>query len=194
MKKLIAARPIQYMGRTYESGDAVPAYDGKMVEAWLAAGSVAWTGSDAAEPAAARADADTLAAAALRDMGVSVTDDAGNFVGAENLAEQIRSMAAAPAENSQNGAQGDGNGQDGQEHTEDKDGAQGGQQAAGEPEMVTGHLDAEHLEKTMTRDQLDKLATDMGLDISTCKNKGDVAALIAAVPVQAPKDENGGAQ
>ncbi|MCI2105410.1 MAG: hypothetical protein LKK00_01635 [Intestinimonas sp.] len=193
MRKLIAARPIQYMGRTYARGDAVPAYDGKMVEAWLSAGSVAWTGSDAVEPAGAKADADTQAADALREMGVSITDDAGNFVGAENLAEQIRSMAATPTENSQNGTQGDGNGQDGQEPTDGKDNTQSSQEAAGEPEMVTGHLDAAQLER-MTKPELIELAEKMNVDISTAKNNTERAAMIAAVEVQAPKNENGGAR
>ena len=43
MKKLIAQRPIQYMGRTYERGEAIPAQDPKMVAAWLKANSAAWT-------------------------------------------------------------------------------------------------------------------------------------------------------
>lgn len=42
MKKLIAQRPIQYMGRTYERGEAIPAQDPKMVAAWLKANSAAW--------------------------------------------------------------------------------------------------------------------------------------------------------
>ena len=46
MKKLIAQRPIQYMGRTYERGEAIPAQDPKMVAAWLKANSAAWTGTD----------------------------------------------------------------------------------------------------------------------------------------------------
>ena len=54
MKKLIAQRPIQYMGRTYERGEAIPAQDPKMVAAWLKANSAAWTGTDVED--AARAD------------------------------------------------------------------------------------------------------------------------------------------
>ena len=44
MAKLIAQRPILYMGRTYERGDALPAHDPKMVAAWLRAESAAWNG------------------------------------------------------------------------------------------------------------------------------------------------------
>ncbi len=40
MKKLIAQRPILYMGRHYARGDTVPGTDPKMAEAWLRAGSV----------------------------------------------------------------------------------------------------------------------------------------------------------
>ena len=53
MKKLIAQRPIQYMGRTYESGEAIPAHDPNMVAAWLRANSAAWTGTDLEDPARA---------------------------------------------------------------------------------------------------------------------------------------------
>ena len=55
MKKLIAQRPIQYMGRTYERGEAIPAQDPKMVAAWLKANSAAWTGTDVAPAAPLRA-------------------------------------------------------------------------------------------------------------------------------------------
>ena len=53
MKKLIAQRPIQYMGRTYERGEAIPAQDPKMVAAWLKANSAAWTGTDVEDAARA---------------------------------------------------------------------------------------------------------------------------------------------
>ena len=46
MKKLIAQRPILYMGRTYERGSTLPAHDPKMVAAWLRAGSAAWSGQE----------------------------------------------------------------------------------------------------------------------------------------------------
>lgn len=32
MKRLLANRPIQYMGRTYDRGETIPAHDGRMVE------------------------------------------------------------------------------------------------------------------------------------------------------------------
>jgi len=44
MTKLIAQRPILYMGRTYERGDTLPAHDPKMVAAWVRARSAAWDG------------------------------------------------------------------------------------------------------------------------------------------------------
>ena len=46
MKKLIARRPIQYMGRTYKCGEAVPTENPQMVEAWLRADSAVWTDTD----------------------------------------------------------------------------------------------------------------------------------------------------
>lgn len=204
MQKLIATRPIQYMGRTYEDGDTVPAYDGKMVEAWLEAGSVKWSDTDAAEretAAATPAPADMQAADALRAMGVAITDDTGAFVGAESLTEQIRNLVT-PAENVQDGQ----NAQEGQEPTNGEKPAQEGGQGAGEPEMVTGHLDAAQLEN-MKKDDLEKLAADMSVKTTKNMTKAEIAALIAAEEVQAPAaavdnaaetqapaDQNGGAQ
>ncbi len=196
MKKLVAARPIQYMGRTYENGVTVPAYDGKMVEAWLGAGSVKWSDTEAAEREAEKAaptPADVQAADALRAMGVAITDDTGAFVGAENLAEQIKNLVS-PAEPAQDG-------QNAQEEP-----VQEGSQGAGEPEMVTGHLDTAQLEE-MKKDDLEKLAADMGVKTTKNMTKAQIAALIAAEEVQAPAaavgnaaeaqapaNENGGAQ
>lgn len=204
MQKLIAARPIQYMGRTYEAGDPVPAYDGKMVEAWLDAGSVKWSDTDAVEREAAEAaptPADVQAADALRAMGVSITDDTGAFVGAVNLAEQIRNLVT-PAENAQEGQ----NAQEGEKPTDGEKPAQEGGQGAGELEMVTGHLDAAQLEN-MKKDDLEKLAAELGVKVNKNMTKAEIAALIAAVEVyapaaavgnaaenQAPADQNGGAQ
>lgn len=42
MKKLIAKRPVLYLGRMYDKGDTLPANDQKMVTAWLNAKSAAW--------------------------------------------------------------------------------------------------------------------------------------------------------
>lgn len=39
MGKLVALRPVLYQGRMYEEGETLPAYDTRMVEAWLEAGS-----------------------------------------------------------------------------------------------------------------------------------------------------------
>lgn len=46
MKALTAKRAVLYQGRMYEPGDALPAGDSKMVEAWLKAESAEWTGED----------------------------------------------------------------------------------------------------------------------------------------------------
>ena len=55
MKKLIAKRPVLYLGRMYDAGDTLPANDQKMVTAWLNAKSAAWSGQEAQE-SAERAD------------------------------------------------------------------------------------------------------------------------------------------
>lgn len=205
MKKLIAQRPIQYMGRTYERGAALPAQDHKMVAAWLKAGSAVWAGdttetvvAKAVQEAARRSGVNDAAAAAIRAMGVTIEDDAGEFVGAASMEEQIRAIFTGGPGSLQNG----GGGKEGQEpagggnpgqndqetQEEDENGGDGGT-----PAMLTGHLDAADLEKWRKAD-LEKLAADMGVDISKAKNNAERAAILAAVEVQAPANdpENGG--
>ena len=203
MKKLIAQRPIQYMGRTYERGEAIPAQDPKMVAAWLKANSAAWTGTDvedaaraAIREAARRSRVNDQAAEAIRAMGVTIEDDAGEFVGTSSMEEQIRALYAPGS--LQNGG-GTGEGQD---HGDGGNAAQGGQNAPGEgengqgggaPAMLTGHLDAAKLERMKKEDLLD-LAAKLGVDVSAAKNQQERAQLIAAAEVQAhaTDPENGG--
>ena len=139
MKKLIAKRPVLYLGRMYDAGDTLPANDQKMVTAWLNAKSAAWDGQEAEE------------------RRQEAQEDAGQADGSQ-----------------------DRRGQEAQEN---------GQEA----EMLEGHLDAEQL-ATMKKADLEKLADQLGVDISGAKNNRERAELIAAVPVQAPANETGGAQ
>lgn len=166
MKKLIAARPIQYMGRTYEAGEVLPAYDGKMVDAWLKAGTAKM--ETAAERVTIQGQTaptvNDLAADALRSMGVTIEDDAGAFVGTDNLLEQVRKLAGVTPS-----------------------------AGKGEDKLVEGHLDPKQL-ATMKKGDLEAMAKRLGVDISGAKNNAERAALIAAVPVQAPADDVGGAQ
>lgn len=203
MKKLIAQRPIQYMGRTYERGEAIPAQDPKMVAAWLKANSAAWTGTDvedaaraAIREAARRSRVNDQAAEAIRAMGVTIEDTAGEFVGASSMEEQIRALFAP------GGLQNCGGTGEGQDHGDGGNAAQGGQNAPGEgengqgggaPAMLTGHLDAAKLERMKKEDLLD-LAAKLGVDVSAAKNQQERAQLIAAAEVQAhaTDPENGG--
>lgn len=206
MKKLIAQRPIQYMGRTYERGEAIPAQDPKMVAAWLKANSAAWTGTDvedaaraAIREAARRSRVNDQAAEAIRAMGVTIEDTAGEFVGASSMEEQIRALFAP------GGLQNGGGTGEGQDHGDGGNVAQGGQNAPGEgengqgggaPAMLTGHLDAAKLERMKKEDLLD-LAAKLGVDVSAAKNQQERAQLIAAAEVQAtanPQENDGGAQ
>lgn len=205
MKKLIAKNPVLYQGRTFAPGEALPAQDPRMVKAWLAGNTAEWQNSTASADAAVKAVLaskanDGQAAAVLSSMGVVLEDENGDFVGEAKIEEQLQTifaarMSASDAQGGQNTPDGS-EGQDGQESaTAGATDAESGQNATGAEETVAGHLDAEDLEKTMTRADLDKLAADMGLNTSECKNKGDVARLIASAPVQAPADEKtGGAQ
>ncbi len=95
------------------------------------------------------------------------------------------------AKNTQDGAKGGQDGQDGAKG--DQDGAQNtqGTQDGG---MIAGHLDPKDLEDLKKAD-LERMATDMGLEISKAKTKADLIAVITAAEVYAPaKNENGGAQ
>ena len=203
MKKLIAQRPIRYMGRTYERGEAIPAHDPDMVAAWLRANSAAWTGTDledtaraAVREAARRSKVNDQAAEAIRAMGVTVEDTAGEFVGASSMEEQIRALFAPGG--LQNGG---GTGEE-QDHGDGGNAVQGGQNAPGEgengqgggaPAVLTGHLDAVQLERMKKEDLLD-LAAKLGVDVSAAKNQRERAQLIAAAEVQAHANdpENGG--
>lgn len=184
MKKLIAARPIQYMGRTYERGETIPAHDGTMVAAWLNAGTAAWAMDDQGDAeiltAKKAGHAEHMAACVLRDLGVAIQDDNGNFVGPDTLEEQIRELAVGGQERPQE----DGDGQDGRKHAETENGGQGGkdaaverENAAGAPETLTGYLDPEQL-AGMKKEALEKLAAQLNVDISKAKNNRERAALI----------------
>ena len=78
---------------------------------------------------------------------------------------------------------------DNQERENPTEGAEEGQGT----EMVEGHLDPDQL-ATMKKDALEKLAVQLGVDISGAKNNKERAELIAAVTVQAPKSGTGSAQ
>ena len=133
MKRLIAKRPILYLGRMYQEGEALPGGDAKMVDAWVRNKSAEWSGEN-----------------------------------------------AKTAQDTQ-GTQGTQDGQDGTQGTQD-----GG--------MIAGHLDPKDLESLKKAD-LERMATDMGLEISEAKTKADLIAVITAAVVYAPaEDENGGAQ
>lgn len=150
MKKLIAKRPVLYLGRMYDAGDTLPANDQKMVTAWLNAKSAAWDGQEAGE------------------RHQEAQEDAEQADGSQD-------------NRSQNGGQeAQENGQEGQEN---------GQEAG----MVEGHLDPDQL-ATMRKADLEKLADQLGVDISGAKNNKERAELIAATTVQAPANETGGAR
>ena len=57
--------------------------------------------------------------------------------------------------------------------------------------MIDGHLDPEQLSK-MKVDELKRLAADMGVDISNCKNKAETVAVLAAAEVKAPDEPDDG--
>lgn len=145
MAKLIALRPVLYQGRMYEEGETLPAYDVRMVEAWLEAGS---------------AEMDS-------------PEDKSEITTSEDQEGNQK-------------PEGKGTDREPDEVTEDTDATKG------EQLMTEGHLDPNQMER-MTKAELTDLAEKLGVDISEAKNNTERAALISAVTVQAPANENGGA-
>ena len=164
MKRLTAQRPILYGGRMYQAGDTLPAYDKRMVQAWLSAESAKMT-DDAAEEA-------TMPA---QDV------DSGHD-GAENADTTQDTQEAADAT---------------QESQENHDGNHSGDNT----DMVEGHLDPAQLEE-MNKDDLKKLAKDMGVDLPRGAAKALIVERLAAAIAQTPAaaivppaaDNGGGAQ
>lgn len=170
MKKLIASRPIQYMGRTYERGDTLPAHDAIMVAAWLKAGTATWTddGQTAVtaevKEADKKANVNDQAADALRAMGVTVEDDTGKFVGGSSLLEQLHSIAGGSQEPHQDECK----------RLDDNTG------------IEAQHLNAGDL-LTLKKADLEQMAKDIGVDISKARNNNERAAIIATAQAKADR-------
>lgn len=167
MKRLTAQRPILYGGRMYQAGDTLPAYDKRMVQAWLSAESAKMT-DDAAEEAA------------------GVGQD-----GTESATTQDTQGAADTTENTQEAP-------DATEGTQENP---DGDHSGGDTDMVEGRLDSKQLEE-MNKDDLKKLAKDMGVDLPRGAAKALIVERLAAAIVQTPAvaivppaaDNGGGAQ
>ena len=174
MKRLIAKRPILYLGRMYQEGEALPGGDAKMVDAWVRNKSAEWSGENAKT---------TQGAQGGQDGTQGTQDTKGGQDGTQD--GQDGTQGTQGTRDGQDGTQGTQDGQDGQDGTQD--GTQGGG-------MIAGHLDPKDLEDLKKAD-LERMATDMGLEISKAKTKADLIAVITAAEVYAPaKNENGGAQ
>lgn len=97
---------------------------------------------------------------------------------------------AGTAESAENGLEAAQESQDG------KDAAQGTQEGQDDDQdtvnMVEGHLDANDLE-AMKKDDLERLADDMGVKLPRGATKALIVKLLAEEPVQAPAS-GGGAQ
>ena len=167
MKKLTAKRSILYGGRMYEAGDALPAHDRKMTEAWLRAGSAAVIDTEAELEKLLSGNAGKEAAA----LDADGAQDAPNVGGGDNTPPD--------GDGGENGAQSGGNGTGGGD---------------GEAEQtVTGHLDRQQLED-MNKDKLVQLAEDMGVKLPRGATKAVIIDLLTRAEVEAPAQQNGGAQ
>ena len=118
MKRLTAQRPILYGGRMYQAGDTLPAYDKRMVQAWLSAESAKMTDDAAEEATMPPQDADggqdgtenaDTTQGTQEDMGVDLPRGAAKALIVERLAAAIVQTPAAaivpPAADNGGGAQ-----------------------------------------------------------------------------------------
>ena len=169
MKALTAKRAVLYQGRMYEPGDALPAGDSKMVEAWLQAESAEWTGEDQ-KPAQEGQEIQGAAEGTQESQGAAEDAQEGQEI--QGAAEGTQEGRGA-AEDAQEGQEGQG-------------------AAEGTLDVVDGHLTREGLE-TMTKANLEKLAKDMGVEIPRGATKALIIERLAAVTVEAPAPD-GGAQ
>ena len=191
MKRLIAKRPILYLGRMYQEGEALPGGDAKMVDAWVRNKSAEWSGENAKTTQGAKGGQDgTQDTQGGQDGTQGTQDTKGGQDGTQDGQDGTQGT-----QDGQDGTQGTQDGQDGTQGTQDgqdgQDGTQDGTQGGG---MIAGHLDPKDLEDLKKAD-LERMATDMGLEISKAKTKADLIAVITAAEVYAPaKNENGGAQ
>ena len=151
----------------YQAGDTLPAYDKRMVQAWLSAESAKMT-DDAAEEAAGVGQDGTESATTQDTQGAAdTTEDAQE--------------APDTTEGTQENPDGDHSGDD--------------------TDMVEGHLDPKQLEE-MNKDDLKKLAKDLGVDLPRGAAKALIVERLAAAIVQTPAaaivppaaDNGGGAQ
>ena len=174
MKRLTAQRPILYGGRMYQAGDTLPAYDKRMVQAWLSAESAKMTDDAAEEATMPPQDA---------DGGQDGTENA------DTTQEGTQEVTDATEGNQES--------QESQDSQENHDGNHSGEST----DMVEGHLDPAQLEE-MNKDDLKKLAKDMGVDLPRGAAKALIVERLAAAIVQTPAaaivppaaDNGGGAQ
>ena len=104
MKKLIAKRPVLYLGRMYDPGDTLPANDQRMVTAWLNAKSAAWSRQEAkengqeAEMVEGHLDAKQLANMKKAELEQLAADLGVDISGAKNNRERAELIAAVPVQ------------------------------------------------------------------------------------------------
>lgn len=177
MKRLTAQRPIRYGGRMYQAGDTLPAYDKRMVQAWLSAESAKMTDDAAEEATMPPQDAD------------------GGQDGTESADATQDTQGAADTTEGTQDAQDTADATGGTQENTD------GDHSGGDTDMVEGHLDHKQLEE-MNKDDLKKLAKDMGVDLPRGAAKALIVERLAAAIVQTPAaaivppaaDNGGGAQ
>lgn len=180
MKRLTAQRPILYGGRMYQAGDTLPAYDKRMVQAWLSAESAKMTDDAAEEATMPLQDA---------DGGQDGTENADTTQGTQEVTDATEGTQEVTDATEGN--------QESQESQENHDGNHSGEST----DMVEGHLDPAQLEE-MNKDDLKKLAKDMGVDLPRGAAKALIVERLAAAIVQTPAaaivppaaDNGGGAQ
>ncbi len=172
-RKLIAQRPIQYFGRTYARGAALPTNDAVMLEAWLRAGSAVWTEELAGQASpldmVRRQEAAMQAAELLDSLGVDITGEDGTFVGEEDLKEQLRILGQSLM-------------QDYDDLLRSDSASQGEDAECG---MMGTDADGRYTQSSLSRlnkAELVSLADAFGVDLSSCRTKPEqINALLLAL-------------
>ena len=181
MNRLTALRPVLYMGRYYQRGDALPANDPLMTVAWLKSGSAMIAPEIPPVPQiSTEADSEELPKAerqalnCLAGLGLKFVDKTGEYVGDENFTEQIRILGQSLM-------------QDYADVIPSIPGVPADGELPGESVLdidPDGHFTRSSLSRMRTA-ELIVLAEDLGVDLSGCRNNAERVEALAAVDGEA---------
>lgn len=203
-RKLVAKRPIQYMGISYKRGAALPVSDPLMVKAWLKSGSAVWeepSPEQNSSPDKVRwQEAAFQVMDCLTSWGVDITDVSGCFLGEDSLKAQLKQKffpAALAAEHQAadvlRSLDVDITGEDGvfvgEETLREQLRILGQNLIQDYADLFQMSMDSQDEDtqfvqsslSRLTKAELLEIAEKSGVDLSGCRNKAEqIAALVAA--------------